>query len=267
MKCILLDDELPGLQYLRLICEQTPGLEVARAYQDPRKFLSEARDLDYDFAILDIHMPGLSGLEVVERLREKPVIFITGHKEYAAEAFDLDAVDYVRKPYTRERFAQAIRKMEERLAADTVRAPGAEAGGPRPPAGRLAPEAQAAETPQSAGRFAPKPAGPPPRAFGRLNSSLGKILLYFDEVLLITSPDGDPRDKRAFLEGGKEVLLKNISFDHLLTLLPGDQFARINKRAIVALKAVEHFSHDEVTTSLGRLPLSETYRAGFHYKK
>lgn len=236
MTCVLLDDELPGLQYLKLICQQIQGLDIVRAYNDPRKFLDEAPDLSFDFCVLDIHMPEIDGLAVAAAIRDKPVIFVTGHKEYAADAFDLDAVDYIRKPIDKERLEQAIRKMEARLGV--------------PPS---------AEAPA------------PPADFARLNSSRGKILLYFDQVLLVTTTDSDARDKRVLLVGGREVLLKNISFSQLLTLLPRERFQRINKRALVALKAVAYFNADEVTMDLPggplRLPLSEAYRQAFYYKK
>jgi len=115
MKCILIDDELPGLKYLKLICEQIPGLEIVKAFDNPSKFLQESKRLDYDFCIMDIEMPELDGLQVATLIREKPVIFVTAYKQYAAEAFDLDAVDYVRKPIQKERLVKAIEKLEKRL--------------------------------------------------------------------------------------------------------------------------------------------------------
>lgn len=220
MTCVLLDDELPGLQYLRLICQQIPGLEVVRAYNDPQKFLKDAPGLAFDFAVLDIHMPGTDGLAVAEAIRGRPVIFVTGHKEYAADAFDLDAVDYIRKPLDKERFEQAIRKL-----------------GARPL---------------------------------RLNSAHGKVLLDPSQVLLITTADGDPRDKQVTLRGG-QLLLKNISLGQLLAILPADQFRQVNKRTVVAIKAVSFYNAGEVVLDLPggkkRLELTEAYRPGFHYKK
>ena len=93
IKCLLLDDELPGLTYLKMICEQVPGVEVVRAFNDPLKFIAESEQLDFDLCILDIEMPQMSGLEVARLLAGKPVIFTTAYKEYAAEAFDLNAID------------------------------------------------------------------------------------------------------------------------------------------------------------------------------
>ena len=114
LKCILLDDEIPGLTYLRMLCEQIPEVEVIKAFNDPQKFLSESRTLDFDLCILDIEMPGMSGLQVAALLKQKFVIFTTAYKEHAADAFDLDAIDYVRKPVQKDRLEQAIKKALER---------------------------------------------------------------------------------------------------------------------------------------------------------
>ncbi len=115
LKCVLLDDELPGLTYLKMLCEQITGLEVVKAYNSPEVFLQEIEGLEFDFCILDIEMPHMNGLQVANLLNGKPVIFTTAYKEYAAEAFDLNAIDYVRKPVTRERLQQALKKAQERF--------------------------------------------------------------------------------------------------------------------------------------------------------
>ena len=110
LKCLLLDDELPGLSYLKLLCEQIPELEVVRAFNDPEVFLKEFPKLSFDLCILDIEMPGTNGIEMAAMLKDKPVIFTTAYKEYATDAFDLDAIDYVIKPVKFERLQQAVRK-------------------------------------------------------------------------------------------------------------------------------------------------------------
>ena len=90
------------------MCEQIPDLEVVRAFNNPQVLLTEIENLDFDFCILDIEMPQLNGLQVAKLLKGKPVIFTTAYKEYAADAFDMDAVDYVQKPVKIERLHQAI---------------------------------------------------------------------------------------------------------------------------------------------------------------
>jgi DNA-binding LytR/AlgR family response regulator len=112
---LLLDDELPGLSYLKLLCEQIPELEVVRAFNDPELFLKEFPAIDFDLCILDIEMPGINGIQLAALLKEKPVIFTTAYKDYATDAFDLDAIDYVIKPVKPERLQQAVNKAIQRI--------------------------------------------------------------------------------------------------------------------------------------------------------
>jgi DNA-binding LytR/AlgR family response regulator len=181
---------------------------------------------------MDIEMPGMNGLQVANLLHGKPVIFTTGYKEYAAEAFDLDAVDYVRKPVKKERLEQAVQKAVKRLASST----------------RV-------------------------KSFIQLNTDKGKAIIFFDQLLYIKSSDLDSRDKTAWLTDGVNLTLKNISFEKLLELLPPDEFCRINKKEVIAIKVAKVFSFDEITTTLSDnngeplvLSLSEVYRNDFIQK-
>jgi len=226
---LLLDDELPGLTYLKILCEQIPALEVVKAFNSPENFLSEVPNLDFDLCIMDIEMPGMNGLQVANLLHGKPVIFTTGYKEYAAEAFDLDAVDYVRKPVKKERLEQAVEKAVKRLGSST----------------RV-------------------------KSFIQLNTDKGKAIIFFDQLRYLKSSDLDSRDKTAWLTEGVSLTLKNISFEKLLELLPPDEFCRINKKEVIAIKIVKVFSFDEITTTLSDnngeplvLSLNEVYRNDF----
>lgn len=114
IKCVILDDELLAISYLKLLCEQMEDVEVVKAFNDPKIFLNEIGDIDCNVCILDIEMPGINGLQVAEQISgSKKIIFTTAYKEYAAEAFDLNVVDYVRKPIKKERLAQAFEKAAE----------------------------------------------------------------------------------------------------------------------------------------------------------
>lgn len=120
LKCLLLDDEMPGLAYLKMLCQQIPELEVIRAFNDAELFLTEIDGLEFDLCIMDIEMPGFNGLEVARLLNGKPIIFTTGYNQYAAEAFDLDAIDYVRKPIKLDRLQLAVQKAVSRTNKGSV---------------------------------------------------------------------------------------------------------------------------------------------------
>ena len=229
LKCLLLDDELPGLSYLKLLCEQIPELEVVRAFNDPEVFLKEFSELDFDLCILDIEMPGTNGIQVAALLKDKPVIFTTAYKDYAINAFDLDAIDYVLKPIKFERLQQAVYKAIQRLKNE------------RKTSGHVL-----------------------------LNTDKGNTLLFFDQLLYVRTSEIDSRDKTALLSNGTSLQLKNISFEKLISLLPPGDFCRINKKELIALNCVLHFSTDQITTSISFyrerplvLTLGETYRNDF----
>ncbi|MBB4804952.1 DNA-binding LytR/AlgR family response regulator [Chryseobacterium defluvii] len=117
IKCVILDDELLAISYLKLLCEQIDHVEVVKAFNDPKAFLNEIDTLDFNVCILDIEMPGMTGLQVAELIPDsKKIIFTTAYKEYAAEAYDLNVVDYVRKPLKKERLMQAFEKAAELVA-------------------------------------------------------------------------------------------------------------------------------------------------------
>lgn len=113
LRCVLLDDDLNGLEYLRLLCGRIGGTVVVRCFNDPQRFLAEEPTIDYDVALLDIDMPGLNGLQVAERLPGRSVIFTTAHDRFAADAFDQEALDFIRKPITRERLERGLVKARE----------------------------------------------------------------------------------------------------------------------------------------------------------
>ena len=115
LRCLLLDDELPGLAYLKMLCGQIDALEIVKAFDNPEKLLAEIATLDFDLLISDIEMPGIDGLAVAKALQGKLVIFTTAYKDYAADAFDIDAVDYITKPVKADRLHKAIEKAIERF--------------------------------------------------------------------------------------------------------------------------------------------------------
>ncbi|WP_300672463.1 response regulator [Soonwooa sp.] len=112
IKCVILDDELLAISYLKLLCEQIEGVEVVKAFNRPDIFLQEINNIDCDLCILDIEMPNINGLQVAAQIPDKQIIFTTAYKDYAADAFDLNVVDYVRKPLKKERLEQAFEKVK-----------------------------------------------------------------------------------------------------------------------------------------------------------
>ena len=111
-KCIIVDDEPPAIKVLENYIESVPQLELQGTCKNAFEALDHIARLETDLVFLDIHMPKLIGTELLRSLRQPPkVIFTTAHKDFAIEAFELDAVDYLLKPISFERFLKAINKV------------------------------------------------------------------------------------------------------------------------------------------------------------
>lgn len=116
ISCIAVDDESPALVLLEKFIKRFPELELLGTFKDPEKAFDFLKDNRVDLVFSDIQMPGQNGLTFVASLDPKPlVIFSTAFSEYASDAFDLDAIDYLRKPFSFERFHKAISKAKENL--------------------------------------------------------------------------------------------------------------------------------------------------------
>ena len=118
-KVLLADDEAPARQLLREYLAAYPDLVVVGEANNGVDAVRLCEELSPDILFLDVQMPGLTGLQVLEHLRELPrVIFSTAYDQYALAAFEQSAVDYLLKPYTRARFARAVDKLRESSEAN-----------------------------------------------------------------------------------------------------------------------------------------------------
>ena len=122
IRAIIADDEEALRNHLgKKLSELWPELEVVGAAQDGESALNMIRGLKPDIAFLDITMPGMSGIDVAKAAAGACLfVFVTAHDEFAVEAFEREAVDYLLKPVTDERFAATVRRLKERLAAKSV---------------------------------------------------------------------------------------------------------------------------------------------------
>lgn len=113
MTAIALDDEPPALKVIQHFCSKIDTVSLEKTFTQPKEALSYLKKYPIDLLFLDIQMPSLSGLDFYRMLNQEAlIIFTTAHSEYAVEGFNLNAVDYLLKPFTLERFKQAIVKTE-----------------------------------------------------------------------------------------------------------------------------------------------------------
>lgn len=115
-KCIIVDDnELDRLTVLSFV-RRYPFLQVEQVFESAEAALAFARNSPPDVLLLDIDMPGISGLDLRKQLEQVPAcIFITAHPEFALESFETTALDFLVKPLKSERFAKAMERLEHFL--------------------------------------------------------------------------------------------------------------------------------------------------------
>lgn len=114
MKCLIVDDEPIAREILKTYCSYFPDLQLAGSCSNALEARQILETETVDILFLDINMPVLDGISFLKTLRSKPgVILTTAYKEYAADAFDLEVTDYLVKPFSLERFIQALDKVRE----------------------------------------------------------------------------------------------------------------------------------------------------------
>jgi len=239
LTCAILDDEPLALDLLADYCAQVPFLELRGQFHDALTGLAFLQDHPVDVVFLDIHMPRLTGVQLVQLLPAPAprIVFTTAYDQYAVQSYALNAADYLLKPIAFDRFLQAVTKV--RLAV--------------PGAGTDAPLAAPAALPGAAA----SPVAPADAMFVKNEHRLQRVA--FDDIL--------------YVEGMKEYLLLHTatagkiltlqSFRRVEEVLPPERFARIHKSFLVALSRIEHVERGKVQVAGRLLPVGDTYRESF----
>ena len=124
LRCLLVDDEPPALHVLALHISHLSGLEVVGQCKNALEALDVLHRTTVDVIFLDIKMPKILGTEFLRNLSHPPkVIFVTAYRDYAVDGYDLDAIDYLVKPVSFERFVKAVDKIKRLAGQETVKQP------------------------------------------------------------------------------------------------------------------------------------------------
>ena len=140
LTALIVDDEALARDELAYLLKDFPDVEVAASAANGLEAIELIENVEPDLVFLDVQMPGLDGLGVIRRLREKDAplpyfILTTAFDNYAVEAFQVEAFDYLLKPIEKERLAATLDRARRALALRPARADGAEPDAPRPPGG------------------------------------------------------------------------------------------------------------------------------------
>ena len=114
MRCIAIDDEPRALEIIEKYVSKVDFLDFTAKFREPAEAINYLLKNDIDLVFLDINMPIISGTELVKVLKHQPmIIFTTAYSEYAIESYELDAIDYLLKPFEFNRFLKSVLKARE----------------------------------------------------------------------------------------------------------------------------------------------------------
>ena len=222
IRCIAIDDEPVALSIIRKYCERHEGM-ILETYSSPRLGMRRISEWKPDLVLLDIEMNGTSGIELARQLPSSCcLIFTTAYAHYALDGFEVNAVDFLHKPYFYERFERAMQKAEQWLRMNDL--------------------LRASESPD--------------RQL-LLKSEYKNVTVSVDAILYIESMDNYVK---VHLADGTSVLSK-IPLRAVEEELPQGEFIRIHRSFVVARRRIAGFSCSEVTlTPKGKvLPIGKKY--------
>lgn len=225
LRCLLIDDEPPALKVLASYISAINGLEIAGQCGSAIEALNVLHQKTVDVIFLDIKMPRLLGTEFLKNLSHPPkVIFVTAYREYAVDGFELDAVDYLVKPVSFERFFKAITKLNRLM-------------------GREISTINTNDTPN-------------PGAFVYLKVDRDMKKVFVNDIIYIESW----KDYiKIFLTDGKSLLAKQ-SISAMENLLSDHKFVRVHRSFMVSLDKISGYNGLSVQLSQQEIPIGRLYK-------
>jgi len=225
IQCIAIDDEPLALELLADNISKVPYLQLVAACDNAMDAMKILQQQPVDLIFLDIQMPGLTGLQFIQTLKEKPMfILVTAYEKYALEGFNLDVVDYLVKPVSLERFIKACNKANELHQLKTK------------------PKQSNAESNQN---------------FFFVNVDYSLLKVIFNDISYI---EGLKDYIKIHLKSTTKSVITRMSMKSLEDQLPASQFIRIHKSYVVSLKHVTAVRKNSVFIDTLELPVSDNYR-------
>lgn len=225
---LIADDEPLLREYLAAqLARLWPELEVVAQARNGPEALALFDEHEPALCFLDVHMPGLNGVQVAQRLKGRTqIVFLTAFDSYAVPAFEQGAIDYLLKPLDPARLTEALERVRERLAQADAARDAASLAALEPLLARLAAQPGPAGGP-----------GPQPAFLQWIKASVGSTLrlIPVDEVIYLRS---DEKYTLVAWAGGEALIRKTIR--ELADELDPAQFVQIHRSTIVALRHVSH---------------------------
>jgi len=225
LRCLLIDDEPPALKVLARYISSINGLEIVGQCKNAIEALGILQKKTVDVIFLDIKMPRILGTEFLKNLSHPPkVIFVTAYREYAVDGFELDAVDYLVKPVSFERFFKAITKLNRLMGQ----------------------EISAVTTGESS--------NPAAFVYMKVDKDMKKVFVHEIEYI-----ESWKDYVMVFFTGGKHFLVKQ-SITAMENLLSEHKFMRIHRSYMISLNKVSGYNGLSVQLDSKEVPVGRLYK-------
>ena len=227
IKAIVIDDEPLARNVINEYSKKIPSLKIVAESEDAIQAHEKLQKDNIDLIFLDINMPKMSGIDFLKTLKNPPlVIFTTAYSEYALDSYELDAIDYLKKPFSFERFCKAFFKAEELLL--------------------LKNSASRSDSKSNTTDFI------------FIKSDKKSYKVNISDILYI---EGLGDYIKIYLTDKK--LVTNLSMKKIESLLPSNLFYRIHKSYIISLLKIDSIEGNMVKINQSKLPIGNSYRQEF----
>jgi two-component system, LytTR family, response regulator len=224
MNCIAIDDEPLAMKLLQDNISKVSYLNLVASCADAFEALRVLQEQVVDLIFIDIQMPGMSGLQFISSLENKPlVIFITAYKQHALESYDLAVVDYLVKPVAIDRFMKACNRAKEIFELKQLKVQSKSTG---------------------------------PNDF-ILTVDYSQVKLKFNDIIMI---EGLRDYLKIHLHSSKSPLVVRGSLKSIEAELPADQFIRVHKSYLLSIENITAVRKNSIFIKDLELPIGETYR-------
>ena len=227
LKCIIVDDEPPATRILENYIGKVNFLEKAAVFNDSLKVLEFLNTQTVDVIFLDIQMPQLTGLQISRIIsKDIKVIFTTAYPDFALEGFELNAVDYLLKPISFERFYQAVSKLNTKPKKEVL----------------------------SNGNLSDF-------IFVKTDGKNKFQKLFLDEILYVES-----LQNYVCIHTKQQQIITHSSLKNVVGSLPSTDFIQIHKSYVISLKHIESTDNFSVFINEKELPIGATFKNSFFEK-
>jgi DNA-binding LytR/AlgR family response regulator len=226
IRCLVIDDEPLARAILKKHISGVDSLEFSGECSNAVEAFGFLKEHEIDLMFLDIHMPQLNGTNFVRTLTNRPkLIFTTAHRKYALEGFELDAVDYLLKPISFERFLKSVNKVMQQHAGQ----------------GQIANNKETEHT------------EPNSFLYFRVDRKMVKVL--FRDILYIEAL----KDYIKIVTASKSIVTKYV-LSTLEEILPVTEFIRIHKSYIIAKNKIDSYSSESIQIAKNEIPIGRLYK-------